>query len=144
MRGRMMSRKWDERFMTIAQMVALWSKDPDTKVGAILVKNRRIYATGYNGLPEGIDDDIPGRMDRPEKYKWFEHAERNVLCNVDATDSTMYTTLWPCADCARGIVQAKVDRVVVSNSAETRPHWEESFETARDMFEEAGILVDQL
>ena len=48
--------KWDERFVRIAFEVATWSKDPGTKVGAVLVADRRIIASGYNGFPQGIED----------------------------------------------------------------------------------------
>ena len=133
--------KWDERYLRIAREVASWSKDSRTQVGAVLVKDRRIIATGYNGIPRGVNDNIPERNEPPEKYAWFEHAERNVLCNTDAMGATIYTTLFPCADCGRGIIQAGIHRVVTDPNAETRPHWEESFKRSRAMFIEAGIEV---
>ena len=133
--------KWDERFLAIARQVASWSKDPHTKVGAVLVKNRAILRTGYNGLPHGVSDNVPDRHERPEKYQWYEHAERNALCNVDATDGVLYCTLFPCADCARGIVQSGVRRVVIDPDAESRPHWEESFKRSSEMMQEAGIEI---
>jgi len=70
---------WHDWFLQGVYWVASKSKDPKTKIGAILVKDRRIISTGYNGIPIGVDDKIDVRNQRPEKYKWFEHAERNSI-----------------------------------------------------------------
>ncbi len=133
--------KWDNRFLRIAQEIATWSKDEDTQVGAVLVKNRRILATGYNGPPPGIED-TEERLNRPLKYLYIEHAERNVLYNVNSEGATIYVTLWPCADCARGLIRGGVSRVVVAPFAEIRDHWRESMEIARSLMEEANIQLE--
>ena len=79
----MFSDKWNRRFMELAFMVASWSKDPSTKTGAVVVgPDREIRATGYNGLVRGVDDNIPERMERPTKYDFFEHAERNAIFHM--------------------------------------------------------------
>ena len=133
--------KWDERYLRIAKEVGSWSKDPRTKVGAILVRNKRVINTGYNGIPLHVDEAPPERHEAPEKYFYYEHAERNVLCNTDARQATIYTTLFPCSDCTRGIIQSGVRRVVIDPEGEHRPHWEESFQRSRAMLVEAGIEV---
>lgn len=110
--------KWDRRFMRVACEVASWSKDPHTQVGAVLVRDRRIIATGYNGPPAGVPD-LPQRFTREngEKYFWMEHAERAALYDaarrgVSVEGSTLYVTLCPCADCARGVVAAGIHSVI--------------------------------
>ena len=129
--------KWDRRFLRIAAEVATWSKDPDTQVGAVLVRNRRILQTGYNGIPYGVAD-LPERLERPSKCSYIEHAERNALCNVNGSGTTLYVTLFPCEKCTPGIINAGVERVVVDPEAVTR-EWEE---LSKKMMTEAGIILD--
>ena len=102
---------WTDYFYNIAQQVKEKSKDEWTKVGAVIVgKDKEIVSTGYNSFPRGIVDNKPERQERPEKYFWFEHAERNAIYNaarigVSTKGCTMYLTCGiPCADCARGII----------------------------------------
>lgn len=110
-------RKWDNRFLDLAAHVAGWSKDPSTKVGAILVINKRIVATGFNGFPAGHDDPPAKYADRAYKYEHVIHAEQNALDHCSAPlhrlYSTLYVTFPPCPDCARAIAKAGVRRVVV-------------------------------
>ena len=75
----MILKKWDLRFLEMARNAASWSKDPSTKVGAIIVDDdKRVISVGYNGFPKGVRDDE--RLDdRQEKYKIIVHAERNAL-----------------------------------------------------------------
>ena len=97
----MFSDKWHHRFMELAFLVASWSKDPSTKTGAVVVgPDKEIRATGYNGLVRGVADDIPERMERPTKYDFFEHAERNAIYNACLTGTqlkgcTIFCTLTP-------------------------------------------------
>jgi dCMP deaminase len=71
---------WDLRFLTLAKTVSTWSKDPSTKVGAVIVdKNRRVVSLGYNGFPKGVKDTIEKLEDREQKYKHMVHAERNAM-----------------------------------------------------------------
>lgn len=76
--------------MEVAELVASWSKDPSTKTGAIVVgPDREIRATGYNGLVRGVNDDVPERLERPTKYDFFEHAERNAIYNACLTGTSL-------------------------------------------------------
>ena len=92
---------WDNRFINVANMVATWSKDPGTKVGAVLVSERRIIATGYNGFPQGIED-YPSRYDdRETKLALTVHAEVNAILNAakngaKTENTTLYVTFPPC------------------------------------------------
>jgi len=142
--------KWDERFLELAKNISQWSKDPSTKVGCVIIgPNKEILTTGYNGLPRGTNDDIPDRLVRPEKYFWFEHAERNAIYNaarigVPLLGATAYVTLCPCMDCARGIVQSGIKRVVTVDIRETDTiqRWKEDFMRTEILFEECGVTLD--
>lgn len=150
----MFSEKWNRRFMEVAFLVASWSKDNSTKVGAVVVgPDREIRATGYNGLVRGVDDDKPERMERPTKYDFFEHAERNAIYNACLTGTslkgcTIFVTFPPCSDCARAIIQSGIKRVVtnpfeIKDTAKDKL-WREKFEYSRQMFEEAGVEYIEL
>jgi dCMP deaminase len=141
---------WDEYFINIAEQVKLKSKDNNTKIGVVLVgKNNEIVSTGYNSFPRGINDDIAERQEKPEKYFWFEHAERNCIYNaarigVSTLGTTMYMTCGiSCADCARAIISAGVEKIVLrSGKGAMSPKWQESAERSNQMFKEAGIIVE--
>lgn len=145
----MFSEKWHRRFMEMAFLIATWSKDTSTKTGAVVVgPDREIRATGYNGLVRGVDDEKPERMERPTKYDFFEHAERNAIYNACLTGTSLkgcvlYATHAPCTDCARAIIQSGI-KMVVTNPLEVRKDikdatWRDKLEYSRQMFEEAGI-----
>jgi dCMP deaminase len=134
--------KWSSRFMDVAHLVGSWSKDESTQVGAVIVDHsKRIISTGFNGLPFGVRDDVPERHERPEKYFWFEHAERNALnfANVDVTGMTMVVTCFPCADCMRGVLQNGIQTVVCPPPDPTRPDRFASYNATFAMAEDKGI-----
>ena len=141
---------WDEYFINIAEQVKLKSKDNNTKIGVVLVgKNNEIVSTGYNSFPRGINDDIAERQEKPEKYFWFEHAERNCIYNaarigVSTLGTTMYMTCGiSCADCARAIISAGVEKIVLrSGKGAMSPKWQESAKRSNQMFKEAGIIIE--
>ncbi|MDG2477318.1 MAG: dCMP deaminase family protein [Phycisphaerales bacterium] len=136
--------KWDRRFMLLADQISTWSKDPSRGVGAVIVSDdRRICATGYNGLPVGIEDR-PERLERPTKYDLICHAEVNAIvqCARNGTStigSTLYSTFFPCNNCTLAIIQAGVQRVVSWAPADGDEHWEASIATSRNLLDEAGI-----
>jgi dCMP deaminase len=135
--------KWDERFFEVARLVAGWSKDRSTRVGCVIVQDRRILSTGYNGFPRGCDDTREDRHERPIKYYWAEHAERNAVYNASRAGivllgSTAYVTMFPCADCARALVQSGVARVVAPIANYDCERWGASFRVARNILLEGG------
>lgn len=150
----MFSDKWHRRFMELAFLVATWSKDTSTKTGAVVVgPDREIRATGYNGLVRGVDDNIPERLQRPTKYDFFEHAERNAIYNACLTGTSlkgcvMYATHAPCTDCARAIIQAGIKMVVTNKIVidETTPKgtWRDKLAVSEQMFKEAGVIYIEL
>ena len=101
-----LSNKWDIRFLEMAKLVASWSKDPSTQVGAIAVRNRTVIAQGYNGFPRGMGD-VPFKYEHKQlKYKMIVHAEMNLIYNaadngVSLKNSTVYVVGLPaCGECA--------------------------------------------
>lgn len=140
---------WDDRYMAIAKEVAQWSKDPNTKVGAVVVGDKgQILSQGYNGFPRGIHDTPERLNDRETKYKYVVHAEMNVIYNatyngVSLDKSSLYVYGLPvCSECCKGIIQVGISVVYVSKEClELRPHWQESWMRSVDMFSEAGIEV---
>ena len=141
---------WNEYFRNIAHQVKLKSKDERTQIGAVIVgEDNEIVSTGYNSFPRGIIDDISERQERPEKYFWFEHAERNAIYNaarigVSTLGTTMYMTCdISCADCARGIISAGIVKVVFRRSTKPWPEiWKQSAERSIQMFKESGVVVE--
>lgn len=126
----------------MAELVATWSKDPSTLVGAVVVgSNRRHIAVGYNGFPPGIADDHRLSV-REEKYKLIQHAERNVLDNAqfDLSAGVLVTTLYPCHECAKSIVSRGIGAVVTKPPPDREP-WASSARVAEEIFREAGIVV---
>lgn len=138
----LLSAKWTSRFLQLAALVASWSKDPATQVGAVAVStDRRVLETGFNGLPQGVEDD-PERMERPAKYLWTTHAEANLVAAAARSrlqDSTVFVTHAPCAQCAALLVNAGVAKVVYASGTTSMDP--EQFRVAMQMFEEAGVEV---
>ena len=141
--------RWVEYFRKLAHQVKEKSKDENTKIGAIIVgKDKEIVSTGYNSFPRGLKDNIRERQERPEKYFWFEHAERNAIYNaarigVSTKGCTMYLSCGiPCSDCTRGIINSGITRIFCERGDITKgKHWEENYERSWSMLEEAGINV---
>jgi dCMP deaminase len=108
----------DNYFMSLAVTVSAASKDRSTKVGCVVVgPDNEIRSTGFNGFPRGVNDNAPERHERPAKYLWTEHAERNAIYNAARMGTALkhcrlYCTFAPCMDCARAIVQAGICEVI--------------------------------
>lgn len=148
---------WNEWFMKIMYIVASKSKDPRTKIGALLVNDRRILSTGYNGICRGVNDNVEARKERPEKYHWFEHAERNSIYSaasygLSTIGTIMYTNGVPCTDCARGVIQAGIKKVVVHKiyddlfeeiqRSKAGGKWEGYDVISKAMLNEAGVEIE--
>lgn len=140
---------WASFFLRLCDLVASRSKDESTKTGAAIVGgNNEVISIGYNGIPREVDDDVRARHVRPEKYLWFEHAERNAVFNAarvgtPCLGATIYVSWHPCADCARAIVQSGIAAVVLNsaNREHARERWGESQTVAALMFQEARVPV---
>lgn len=141
---------WTEYFRNIANQVKLKSKDNSTQVGCVIVDSgMTIKSTGYNSFPRGINDNVPERQERPEKYYWLEHSERNAIYNaarvgLSTVGCTMYLSCGiPCADCARGIINAGIVKIVCEKELGVKgEQWDEHAKRSLQMFKEAGVKVE--
>lgn len=120
---------WDQYFMTIAYLAASRSQDPSTHAGTVIVRpDNTILTTGYNSPPRGVDiSQVPA--ERPGKYMWMEHSERNAIYiaakhGVSTDGCKLYANFLPCGDCARAIIQSGISEVIVHKEGQ------ESFEIA--------------
>lgn len=143
--------KWDDRGLSIARHVALWSRDPSTQVGAYLADQfNRPISFGFNGLPRGVDDTSARLADRDTKLKMTIHAEENALLfagrSLHGLDTTLFVwPLPPCGPCAAKIIQVGVARVV---SGIARPdsaaRWQADIVLAQQMFQESGVIYQEV
>jgi len=137
----------DYEYMKIADLVvAQKSKDPASKVGAVLLTQDGQTVTGYNKFPEGCKN-TPERWERPLKYDWVNHAEPTVICNaarmgICTNNSSVWLNWYPCKDCAGYMVEAGVKRLFVDQEPEWEHHkWGHDFKVARDKLAEGGVEV---
>lgn len=137
---------WDARFLALAHHVSGWSKDPSTKVGAVIVRtDHTVVSLGYNGFPRGTEDYHQQLDDRVTRLKRTVHAEVNaILAAVEKLDGCILyvTPLHPCATCAGIIIQSGIKRVVARMAKNPHLSWVEDFKAATRMFKEAGIAVE--
>lgn len=141
---------WHKYFMTMAELAKTKSKDRSTQVGAVVVgSGHTVLSIGYNGFPRGLLDDISSRHERPVKYLFTEHAERNSIYaaaknGIKLDGSKMYVSCGgvPCADCCRAIIQAGIISVVVmGRQFEGKGSWGESCDIGKTMLIEAGVEI---
>ena len=135
---------WDEYFMGVAVLSSMRSKDPNTQVGACIVdEQNRILSTGYNGFPRGCSDDIfpwnRNEADGETKYPFVVHAELNAILNFNGGSMRgfrLYTTLFPCNECAKAIIQCGIKEIVYAcdKYADT-----DSVIASKRMLEAAGV-----
>lgn len=135
---------WHRRFLDLSEQIATWSKDPSRGVGAVIVSpSKQIVSTGFNGLPRGVEDR-PERLERPVKYDLIVHAEMNAIIQcarngVTPIDCAIYSSFFPCVNCALAIVQSGIETVVTYRPADGDEHWLESIDKSRAVFDEAGV-----
>ena len=127
------------------------SHDPNTQTGAILVSKNQIIARGANSFPDGVQR-LNERLQRPLKYSFIEHAERNAIFSaanksIRTKGSTMYSPWVPCVDCARAVIQAGITEYVshqfltdlYSQDPRIKERWDESIGIGLQMLKEAGV-----
>jgi len=142
---------WDDYFFNICKAVSAKSKDKNTQVGCVIVGlHKEVRSTGFNGIPIGVQDDdrVAERYERPEKYAWAEHSERNAIYlaarnGVPLEGCSIYVTWMPCAECARAIIQSGIKTVnVLEYSCEDAIKYPMfRFDVTLKMFYEAHINV---
>lgn len=136
--------KWDYRFLSLACQVACWSKDPDVKVGALVVSpDRRSVGWGFNGFPRGIKDDEARLSDKEAKNRLIVHAELNAILNARSSleDWTMYVTRSPCSKCCQAVIQSGIRRLVFP-PIDAGSSWAPDCGVGARMLHEAGVRVD--
>jgi dCMP deaminase len=140
--------KWDRRFIDLMKVAEGWSKDPSTKVGAVIVRpDLTVASIGYNGFPRGMSDDDALYADRPTKYSRIVHGEMNAILNAHGSvqGCTLYVPFPPCDRCAVHVVQAGITRVVyVEPTEDIKSRWSEAFVQTAAIFDDAGIEVTVL
>lgn len=134
--------KWHIRFLELSDFISQWSKDPSTKVGAVIVdKNRRIVSTGYNGLPCNVEDYDFRLNNRELKYKIILHAEENAMSfakqNLEGC-SLYISSLPPCSHCASLIIQNGIKDVYIWDQ-EIPERWKENMSISMTILKEAGV-----
>lgn len=161
---------WDNFFIEMAMLVSTKSKDPSTKVGCVIVgDDNAVLSTGFNGFPRGVAEDqykytpikdslavreervlLTDRWERPAKYSWIEHAERNAIFNaarhgIKLAGARAYLN-WephPCADCSRALIQSGIVEIIGPDipfgGAGNGTHYDTSF--ADTMCNEAGVRI---
>jgi dCMP deaminase len=136
--------RWHRRFLKLASEVASWSKDPSTKVGCVLAKDKKVLSLGYNGFPKNISDDLNRLINREEKYEITVHAEVNAvttaaLHGVSTEGASAYVTFSPCSRCASVLINAGVSAIYVLGGSEIPSRWLENFILASKLLAEAGV-----
>lgn len=146
-----MSNKWDKRYIGLAKEIASWSKDPSKQIGAVAIGEKgQVLAQGYNGFPRGIEDTEQRYTDRNEKYKYVVHAEMNCIYNatfngVSLQGATIYISGLPvCSECAKGLIQVGVKRVVYQCEDDVPDIWKEHNETTIELLSEADISYERI
>lgn len=141
---------WHEFFLRHVYLAATKSKDKRTKIGAVLVRDKNIIATGYNGFARGVLDSDERYDNRELKHDFICHAEFNSIVTaarlgVCTDKSTLYSQGIPCAACAKAIIQGGVTKIVIHKQWPNLIHdkkWIDSIELSNTMFEEANIIIE--
>lgn len=147
--------KWDLRFLELAKLVASWSKDPSTKVGAVIVgPGGEIRSTGFNGFPRGVEDTDERLANREEKLALVVHAEMNAVLNAARFGTrlegcTMYLAatdqsgaVWggpPCTRCTVETIQAGISTIVSYPKKSAPSRWQSSLAAAEALLTEVGV-----
>jgi dCMP deaminase len=139
-----------KNYSQLTYAISQFSKDPDKKVGSIFLhpKTFQILSTGYNGFPRKVNETNK-RWKKPEKYKWVVHSEQNGIYNatlngVKLKNSILFTTKFPCNDCAKGLIQAGIKQIYTYKPNLKHKTWGESMKISLKMFKETNIIIHYL
>ena len=138
---------WGEKYTHLAKEISTWSKDPSTKVGAVVIgEHGQLLSQGFNGFPRGIHDTDDRLNNRERKYELVVHAEMNAIYNASLTgvslkDATLYVYGLPiCNECAKGIIQVGIKKVVAMRPQIYNSEWDKSNKNAEALFREAEVM----
>ena len=138
---------WIETWMGVARLIAQRSKDRSKQVGCVIVTEdlEQEISKGWNGFIRGADDEDVYLHERPQKYRWSEHAERNAIYNAarlgrSTLNSVAFMNWFPCIDCARALHQAGVKKIYWSDDYDMNDaRWYHSFQTSKRILTECGV-----
>lgn len=137
---------WPGRHLNLAEFISTWSKDPSTKVGAVLFRrDGSIISMGYNGFPRGVNDDPALMADRDIKLKMTIHAEENAILAAVRNGSTvegacLAVTHHPCSQCAAKLSQAGIRYIHYRADNDFEHRWADDISMARHIFNQLGII----
>lgn len=143
---------WDQYFITMAYLVSMKSKDPSTRVGAVVVgPDNEIRSTGFNGLPRGLADHSYRYLDREYKLMAINHAEENAILHcalngIPAKGCILYCQWLPCSRCTKTIIQSGIKEVVYDSSFPGNKDggegdWKKTMDISKEMLLEAGVIM---
>ncbi len=139
-----MAAKWAKRFVQMAELVASWSKDPSTQVGAVITESNRIVSLGFNGYPHGISDSAE-TDNREMKLLKTLHAEENAIlfAKRDLSGCEIWVTHFPCPNCAAKIIQTGITTVhCPEQPVDFLTRWQDKIKVSEEMFNQAGVTID--
>ena len=154
-----MSKRWDNHFLKMAHVHAMMSKDPNTKVGSVIIgADRELISAGFNGFPRGIEDSKERLNDRETKLKLVVHAEMNAVLSaakfgIKLDKTTLYLVatdgdfIWggpPCHRCTVEIIQAGIKEVVSHPFKNVPSKWSESINLSQRLLHEAGVVYREV
>lgn len=135
---------WNEYFMKMAELTAERSKDPKTKVGAVIVNpiNHHVISIGYNGMPTGFEDEAKYWDDRI-KHNYVVHAEANAILNSNTSleGAHIYISMFPCNECAKLIAQAGIKKVFYHDDKYLS---KDSGKVALEIFNNLNISIERI
>lgn len=156
----MLTERWTRHFLHLAEECAAMSKDPSTRVGAVIVgPDLEIRSTGFNGLPRGIADTPAQLTDRDTKLRLVVHAEMNAILNaarvgIPLKGCTLYLAatddsgmVWggpPCTRCVVEIIQAGLAAIVSYPKKSVPSRWHEDLLQAGELLNEAGVAYEEV
>lgn len=141
--------KWKVRFLKLAEHVSTWSRDPSTKVGAVIVRpNKSVASLGFNGFPQGVSDAEERYADRDTKYDLIVHGEINAISFTNEPLHGYALFTWPflpCCRCAGIVIQNGIKQVIAPETpADLVARWGPALQKTKDMFDEAGVHWEEV
>ena len=139
-----------EKFMRMVYDWADLSKDPRTKIGAVIIKDNVPISNGYNNFPSKVLDLKERYIDKPTKYSFIIHAEANAILNAarlghSTLGATMFTQGIPCQECMKAVINSGIKKVICHKQWPNLTHsenWVKSIEVSETMRKEAGIELE--
>jgi dCMP deaminase len=137
----------NELFIKMTNLVSESSDDGNRKVGCVIVKDGdTMVSYASNSIPNGVKK-LNSRKEKPNKYSWIGHAERNAICEaakqgISTDGCEMYCNYYPCSDCAISIIECGISKLYTEKPDFNHHKWGESWKRSKKMFNEAGVDIE--